>query len=313
MARTRTLVHADGTPVRVRRRRLIRFNLFDVFVVLFTVAFALVCFYPMWYVFLASITPYSEFIQNQVMLWFPRTIDFHYYVAVFSTDAFANALFISVAKTVLGTALSVLVTSMMAYAVSKTHIRGMSVINALVVFTLLFSGGLIPEYMLYRDLGLLQTFWVMVLPSVLSVFYFIIMRNYFAYAAPKELEEAAMIDGASEFRIFFQVILPTAKPMLAAIALFIAVYHWNDFYSYMMFVGNQPDLQPFAWILRRTLVDPSLMNQIRTQAAGAGLPVLPPIGLRMATIIIAMLPILLIYPFLQRFFSKGMMLGAIKE
>lgn len=307
------MTHSDGTPVKLRRRKLIRFNLFDIVVVMFTVSFAIVCFYPMWYVFLASITPYSEFIQSKLMVWFPQTIDFQYYIAVFSTEVFANALFISVAKTVIGTLLSVLVTAMMAYAVSKTHIRGMSVINALVVFTLLFSGGLIPEYMLYNQIGILRTFWVMVLPSVLSVFYFIIMRNYFAYSAPKELEEAAMIDGASEFRIFFQVILPTAKPMLAAVALFIAVYHWNDFYSYMMFVSNKADLQPFAWILRRTLVDPALMNQIRNEAANTGMPALPPIGLRMATIIIAMVPILLIYPFLQRFFAKGMLLGAVKE
>lgn len=312
MARTE-LLHADGSAVKVRRRKLIRFNFFDVFVVLFTVSFALVCFYPMWYVFLASITPYSEFIQSKLIVWFPQTIDFQYYVAVFSTEVFANALFISVVKTVIGTLLSVLVTSMMAYAVSKTHIRGMTAINALVVFTLLFSGGLIPEYMLYNQIGILRTFWVMILPGALSVFYFIIMRNYFAYSAPKELEEAAMIDGASEFRIFFQVILPTAKPMLAAVALFIAVYHWNDFYSYMMFISNKPDLQPFAWILRRTLVDPSLMNQIRNEAVSTGMPVLPPIGLRMATIIIAMVPILMIYPFLQRFFAKGMLLGAVKE
>ena len=100
---------------------------------------------------------------------------------------------------------------------------------------------------------------------------------------------------------------------LAAVALFIAVYHWNDFYTYMMFIANKPELQPFAWVLRRTLVDPSLMNQIRNEAANTGMPILPPIGLRMATIIIAMLPILMLYPFLQRFFAKGMLLGAVKE
>ena len=298
---------------RPRRRRRLRFNLFDVFVVAFTVGFALLCFYPMWYVFLASITPYSEFIQQKLMLWFPATIDFQYYTAVFSTQVFANALFISVSVTVLGTILSVLVTSMMAYAVSKVHIRGMSVLNALVVFTLMFNGGLIPQYMLYHNLCLLRTFWVMVLLGMLNVYYFIIMRNYFSYAAPKELEEAAMIDGAGEIRIFFQVIIPIAKPMLAAISLFIAVGYWNDYYTYMMFISNQPDLQPFAWILRRTLVDPNLMNQIRNEAASTGMPVLPPIGLRMATIIIAMLPIMMVYPFLQRFFAKGMLLGAVKE
>ncbi|MFD5224263.1 carbohydrate ABC transporter permease [Microbacterium sp. NPDC058342] len=290
-----------------------RFNWFDVLVLLLTVTFALICFYPMWYVFVASITPYDDFIRDKIMFLPPADPDFQYYKAIFSTPVFAQSLFISVIKTVLGTVLSLLITSMMAYAVSKVHVKGMKVINALVVFNLFFTGGLIPEYMLYNDIGMLRTFWVMVIPGALNIVYYIIMRNYFSYASSKELEEAARIDGANEVRLFFMIVMPLARPMLAAVGLFIAVIHWNDYYSYMMFVSNQPDLQPFAWILRRTLVDPSMMNQVRNEAMAVGMPAIPPIGLRMATIIVALLPILMVYPFLQKHFAKGILIGAVKE
>ncbi len=290
------------------------FNFYDIGVMAFCIIFAIVCFYPLWYVAVASITPYDQYASSGGMLWLPPlNPDFQYYQAIFATKAFTNSLWISVTKTVLGTTLSLLVTSSMAYAVSKTHIKGMKVINALVVFNLFFTGGLIPEYMLYKDIGLLRTYWVMVIPGALNITYFIIMRNYFSYSVSQDLEEAARIDGCNDVRVFFQIILPLSKPMLAAVGLFIAVINWNDYYSYMMFVSNKPELQPFAWILRRTLVDPSMMRQVQQGVSSAGLQLPPPMALRMATIICAMLPILLVYPFLQKHFAKGMMLGAVKE
>lgn len=288
------------------------FNFYDVFIVVFCVLFALICFYPMWYVAVASITPYDVFIRNKLLL-IPTHFDFQYYQMLFALPIFANSLIISVIKTILGTLLSLLVTSTMAYAVSKVHIRGMRVINALVVFNLFFTGGLIPEYMLYNGIGMLHTFWVMVIPGALNITYFIIMRNYFSYSVSPDLEEAARMDGCNDIRVFFQIILPLSKPMLAAIGLFIAVINWNDYYSYMMFVTNEPQLQPFAWILRRTLNDPSIMNQVRRGAQSMGFANPPPIGLQMTTVVVAMIPILCVYPFLQKYFASGMMLGAVKE
>ena len=142
----------------------------------------------------------------------------------------------------------VLVTSTMAYAVSKEYVPGMKPLNVLTVFTMFFAGGLIPTYMLYMDIHLIRTYWVMVLPYGLSVTYFIIMRNYFSYSVPKELEDAARIDGCNDIRVFFRVILPLSKPMLAAVGLFIAVGFWNDYYSYMMYIANKPKLQPLSLI-----------------------------------------------------------------
>lgn len=294
-------------------KRSLGFNFYDIFVLLFCISFAIVCFYPLWYVLVASITPYGEYVKGGLMLWPKTGIDLQYYKAIFNTKAFVNSMWVSVTKTVIATFLSLLITSSMAYGVSKVHVRGMKVINALVVFNLFFTSGLIPEYMLYKDVGLLHHYWVMVIPGALNITYFIIMRNFFFYSVPVELEEAARIDGCNDIGVFFRVVIPLSRPMLAAVGLFIAVINWNDYYSYMMFISNKTQLQPFAWILRRMLVDQSMMNQVRNGASALGLQLPPPMALRMATIICAMLPIMCVYPFLQKHFTSGMTLGALKE
>ena len=289
------------------------FNFYDVFVYAFCIIFALICVYPMWYVLICSITPYEEYIKGGLMLWPTGGVDLQYYQAIFSTKAFTTSMWISVSKTAIATVLSLLVTATMAYACSKTHVRGMKLVNALVVFNLFFTGGLIPQYMLYRDLNLLGSYWVMVIPGALNITYFIIMRNYFTYSVPKELEEAALIDGCTEVGVFFRIVTPVSRSMLAAVALFIAVINWNDYYNYMMFISNKTNLQPFVWILRRMLVDQSMMNTVRRGAVGLGMELPPPMALRMATIICVMVPIMCVYPFLQKYFTSGITLGAIKE
>ena len=237
------------------------FNFYDVFVLVFCIGFALLCVYPMWYVAVASVTPYSEFIKGGLMLW-PKGFDLQYYQAIFGTKSFLNSMWISVSKTAISTLLSVMVTATMAYGVSKTNVKGMKLINLLVVFNLFFSGGLIPQYMLYKDLGLLRNYWVMVLPGALNITYFIIMRNYYSFSVPRALEEAAMIDGCTEVGVFFRIVSPISKSMVAAISLFIAVINWNDYYSYMMFISNKTELQPYAWVLHRMLTDQTMMNQV---------------------------------------------------
>ena len=139
------------------------------------------------------------------------------------------------------------------------------------------------------------------------------MRNYFSFSVSRELEDAAMIDGCNEVGIFFRIVMPLSRGMIAAVTLFIAVINWNDYYNYMMFIGNKTKLQPFAWVLHRMLTDKSLMNQVRNGAASLGFTLPPPMALRMATIICATLPIVIIYPFIQPYFTKGMTLGAVKE
>ena len=277
------------TKPRKTMQQAIGFNFYDVFVVGFCVIFALICFYPMWYVLVASVTPYEQFVKGGALLWPNGGVDFQYYRMIFENSSFVTSLWISASKTVLGTLLSVLVTSTMAYAVSKVYVPGMKLLNVLTVFTMFFAGGLIPTYMLYMEMKLIRTYWVMVLPYGLSITYFIIVR------------------------VFFQVILPLSKPMLAAVSLFIAVGFWNDYYSYMMYIATKPTLQPFAWVLRRVLTDSAMMSQMRTGAVDIGAQLPPPMALRMATIICAMLPIMCVYPFLQKHFAKGVLIGAVKE
>lgn len=298
---------------KLTMRTKLGFNFYDVFIVVFCTLFALLCFYPMWYVLIASVTPYEEFIKGGLMIWPTGGVDFQYYQMIFSNSSFPRSMLVSFVKTGIGTALSLIITSSMAYAVSKTHIKGMKVINALVVFNLFFAGGLIPEYTLYMDMGMLRTFWVMVIPSTLNITYFIIMRNYFCYSVPGDLEEAARIDGCNDIKIFLRIIMPLSKPMLAAVGLFIAVIHWNDYYSYMVFIANKPALQPFSWVLRRILTDQTMMNNVRSGAVAVGSQLPPPMALRMASIICAMIPIMCVYPFLQRHFAKGILIGAVKE
>ena len=304
---------SNNRQPRRSMRQALGFNFYDVFVLVFCVGFAIVCFYPLWYVLIASVTPYEEFVKGGLMLWPSGGVDLQYYKTIFGNSSLVNSMWISVSKTVIGTVLSLLVTSTMAYAVSKSYVKGMKLLNVLVVFNLFFSGGLIPQYLLYMDLGLIRNYWVMVLPGALNITYFIIMRNYFSYSVPTELEEAARIDGCNDISVFFRVIIPLSKPMLAAVGLFIAVIQWNDYYQYMVFIASKPQLQPFAWVLRRILTDQTMMSQVRNGAMSLGAQLPPPMALRMATIICAMLPIMCVYPFLQKHFAKGMMLGAVKE
>ena len=182
---------SSGAAARRSMYTRFGFNFYDIFIAIFCIGFGIICFYPLWYCVVASVMPYEEYVKGGMMLWF-KGFDLQYYIQIFGTKAYVNSLWISVAKTVLGTVLSLLVTSTMAYAVSKSHIKGMKFINLLVVFNLFFAGGLIPTYMLYRDLNLIGRFLVMVIPGALNITYFIIMRNYFSFSVPKELEEAAL-------------------------------------------------------------------------------------------------------------------------
>ena len=296
-------------------RRVLGFNFVDVGVIGFVGLFALLSLYPMWYVFIVSMTPYAEYITRKLFLLPPLRPTFEYYDAIVigGREIFLRTMTISVVKTGVGATLAVCITAMFAYGVSKRYVMGTRTLNVLMVFTLFFGGGLIPSYLLLVQLGLIRTFWAMILPLVLNTGHFIIMRNFFSYSVPAELEDAALIDGSTEFRTFFLVVLPLSKAMIAAIFLFEAVFHWNDYYSLMMFV-REPKLMPFVSLLQKVLEDPiytlrSASGQVYVEEEG--LP--PPKQLVMTTIVLAMAPIMMLYPFLQRHFAKGILIGAVKE
>ena len=246
----------------------------------------------------------------------PRSPSFLYYYSIIvgGRDIFVQTMSVSFLKTFVGSTASVLVTAMFAYGVSKRYVLGTRTLNVLMVFTLFFSGGLIPTYILMIQLRLIDTFWVMVLPWIVNTGHFIIMRNYFSYTVPKELEDAALIDGSSEFRTFFTIVFPISKAMFAAIFLFEAVWHWNDYYSFLIFVKDT-SLMPFVYLLRRVLESPGYVMSSATGqrfVEDEGI-FLPPRQLVMATIVLAMVPVMMLYPFLQRHFAKGILIGAVKE
>ena len=268
--------------------------------------------YPLLFVLFASVSD-PQYVNSGALLLYPKGFNLLGYQQVFRDQRILIGYGNTIYYTVLGSALAVAVNMMAGYALSRDDLPGRGIVMALFVFTMYFGGGLIPTYMLYMEMKLIRTYWVMVLPYGLSITYFIIMRNYFSYSVPRELEDAARIDGCNDVRVFFQVILPLSKPMLAAVSLFIAVGFWNDYYSYMMYIATKPTLQPFAWVLRRVLTDSAMMSQMRTGAVDIGAQLPPPMALRMATIICAMLPIMCVYPFLQKHFAKGVLIGAVKE
>ncbi|WP_370866945.1 MULTISPECIES: carbohydrate ABC transporter permease [Paenibacillus] len=271
----------------------------------------LVCFvtlYPIWYVLVHSFNNGTDAMQGGIY-WWPRVPSLDNYRAVFENTGIMKAMGITVAKTVIGTAAHVFFTSMVAYAFSRRELAGRRVYMMLGTVTLFFSGGLIPTYLLIRDLGLLDSFWVYILPAMFNFFDLIIFLAFFR-EIPAGLEEAAKIDGAGDFTIFCRVVLPVSMPVVATIALFHGVYQWNDYFTGMIYINN-PDLQPIQTFLYRVVAQSS-SNQMLAAAPGGMAKNVTSQSIKLATMVVTTLPIVLAYPFLQKYFVKGFMIGSIK-
>lgn len=247
--------------------------------------------------------------------FFPREFSFENYLEVFKQSSILNAFGISVFRTVVGTIISVFLTAMAAYALKTRTLPGRKVITFIIFFTMLFSGGIVPYYLVLTELQLTNTIWVYIIPSLYSVWNILIMRTFFLQI-PDSIEEAARIDGCSEFQIFIRIILPMSKPVIATIGLFNAVAHWNDWFSGSFYVRN-PELKPLATLLQEMLTKQQTMADalLRNSGAYAMLEKITVTGdsLKMATIIIVVAPIIMIYPFIQKYFVKGVNIGSVKE
>ena len=214
-------------------------------------------------------------------------------------------------RTIVGTVLQLTVTSMGAYALSKRFFPHRSAWTFMIVFTMFFSGGLIPTYILIVNLGLMNSYGAMILPGLVSAFNLVIMRNYFM-SLPEEIEESCMIDGAGRFRIFFQIVLPLSKPILATVALWLAVGHWNSWFDVLIYITDDK-LFTLQIVLRRIIitgtqqmVDLNVSSEVMNQMQAS------PEGVKAAAIFVATLPILAVYPFIQKYFVKGIMIGSLK-
>ncbi|QSF47711.1 carbohydrate ABC transporter permease [Paenibacillus tianjinensis] len=226
---------------------------------------------------------------------------------VISSSTFIRAFGVSVGVTVVGTVISILMTALTAYPLSK-RLPGIPFIMVLFIFTMLFSGGLIPNYLLMRQLHLINNLWVLILPGMISVFNLLVIKSYYE-SLPEALEESARIDGAKTYTILFRIILPLSMPVIATIALFYAVGFWNDYFGPMIYI-NDTALKTLQLYLQDVVMDASAANAVNKSVDD--LMNMSPEGIRAATVVASTVPILFVYPFLQKYFIKGVLIGSVK-
>ncbi|TXK77407.1 carbohydrate ABC transporter permease [Paenibacillus sp. N3.4] len=290
------------------KRRTFKEAAFDQFNNLLMLAICFATLYPIWYVFVNSFNEGQDAMRGGIY-WWPRMFSVDSYLAVFANDGIMLAMGVTVAKTLIGTVIHVLFTAMVAYAFSRRELIGRSVYMIIGTVTMFFSGGLIPYYLLIRDIGMLDSFWVYIIPAMFSFFDLIIFLSFFR-EIPDALEEAAKIDGANDFKIFYQIILPVSMPVIATIALFHGVYQWNDYFTGMIFI-NKSDLQPIQTYLYRVVAQSS-SNQMVAATSGNVFKTVSSQSVKLATMVVTTMPIVIAYPFLQKYFVKGFMIGSIK-
>ncbi|MGM0879804.1 MAG: carbohydrate ABC transporter permease [Bacillota bacterium] len=285
------------------------YKVFNVFNHLFLITMSLICILPLLHVFAVSLSGKSAATANIVNLW-PVDFTLESYQKTVDNPAFIKALLYSVYRTVLGTGIGMAVIIFAGYALSKKYkeFKSRNGYMWFFVFTMLFSGGLVPGYILITNLGLINTIWALVLPPALSVYNMILMMNFFR-TIPGELEEAALIDGAGLFRILFYIHLPISMPALATITLFTLVGHWNSWFDGLIYMMDTSKY-PLATFLQTVVVQQDFSKM---SINPEDLENLSQRTVKAAQIFIGALPILLVYPFLQKYFVKGIVLGAVKE
>jgi putative aldouronate transport system permease protein len=280
-------------------------KIMHVFIVIFLLGFTAICLLPFLNILGSSFATSGE-ISTRAFILIPRTFTLSAYQYILSTPTIFTSIGVSLFVTVVGTFVAMVFTSFMAYALSRKYLHGRRFFNFLVVFTMLFSGGMIPSFILIQKLGLIDSLWALILPSAVSAYNMIIMRNFFQ-GIPDSLEESAKMDGCSNWGVFFRIILPLSLPSIATISLFYAVTFWNSYQGAILYI-NDSAKWPIQVLLRQIVIVSSGMN-----ADASAVDVVPPAqSIKMAVIIMSTLPMLMIYPFVQRFFVKGAMVGSVK-
>ncbi|HWJ77043.1 MAG TPA: carbohydrate ABC transporter permease [Niallia sp.] len=272
---------------------------------LILILIALICFLPFVNVIASSFASTQEVVSRRFIL-FPRTFSLDAYRYILSTPTIFKSLAVSIGVTGVGTLVSMVLTSLMAYGLSRKYLHGRGFINFLVVFSMLFSGGMIPTFLVVKALGLIDSYWSLIIPVAINAFNLIIMRNFFQ-ALPDSLEESAKMDGCTDLGVFWKIMLPLALPSIATISLFYAVTYWNTYMNAILYL-NDSNKWPIQVLLRQIVIVSSGM-----QAEGSSVDVVPPAQtIKMAVIVIATVPMLLAYPFVQKYFVKGALVGSVK-
>ncbi len=283
---------------------------FDMLNIILMVTICFLALYPIWYVLIHSFNDGNDAVMGGIY-WLPREFSLENYRQVFRNNEIVNAFFVSVMRTLIATAFHVVFTGMVAYAFLNKKLIGRKLYMNMGIVTMFFSGGLIPSFILAKNLGLVDNFWVYVFPTMFNFFDLIIFQSFFR-TIPGALEESAMIDGANQFTIFFRVIMPLSKPVFAVILLFNGVYNWNDFFMGVFYIIKNSDLHPIQTYLYKMIVA-SESSKVSMFSTGISQSAFTSTSLQMATMIVTTVPIVVIYPFLQKYFVKGMLLGSVKE
>lgn len=264
----------------------------------------------------SSLTDNNTLVANGYSFW-PEKWSLYAYEYIFNTgNSVLHAYGISIVLTIVGTLIALILTTMLSYVISRKRLPGRGVITFLVVFTMLFNGGLVPTYMVYAKIfNVKNTFMALLVPGLLmNGFNIMLMKSYFCTNIPDEILDAAYIDGATEFQAFYKVALPLAKPIVATIALFVGIAYWNDWMNGYIYITKNTDLYSVQNLLNRMMQNIQYLSQNSSniQQAGVGLNAIPTASVRMAMATVGVLPILVVYPFVQKYFVKGITLGGVK-
>jgi len=269
--------------------------------------FATLTTLPFLYILAASFASPAEVLASRFIL-FPKTFSLDAYLYIFSTNTIIRSLLVSIYVTALGTTVNLLFTVLLAYPLSRRDLQGRSMFMFLIVFTILFSGGMIPTFLVVKATGLLNTYWALILPIAISPFNLIIVKNFFQNL-PAGIEEAAKVDGCTDLGILFRIVLPLSMPVLATFGLFYAVGHWNSYFSAVLYISDANKWPLQVW-LRQIII--LAQGGIGDSEMFSEEFVPPSQTVKMAIVVISTVPILMVYPFLQKHFAKGVLLGSVK-
>ena len=295
----------ERLPLRPRRAsRETKIQGLDVIICTILVIYAALIIFPFWNAFVISISTEEAYLHSTLLLW-PTQLDLTSYQHVFADNNLWSGFGITMILLVGGTLYQLFFTVITGYALSRKKWTGKNFVMNMILVTMFFGGGMIPYYYLIRDLGMMNTIWVMIIPGAIDTFNMLLMRNYFA-SLPSEMEESAKIDGANDVIIFVKIFLPLSLPMLATIGLFFAVGNWNSWYNAMLFCPDNSKIWPLQMVLR------TMINKVSSNVEQPGVVEDFSQGLTMASIFFTIVPMMCFYPFLQRFFVKGIVVGAIK-
>lgn len=279
-------------------------KVFDVINYTFLGAVCLIMVLPFVNIISSSLTPLEDLVKNPFIL-IPTRVSLEAYSYIFSTNTVIHGLQVSVGITLVGTTLNILLTAMTAYPLAHQKLVGRKVLVSMVVFCMVFNGGMIPTFIIVKSLGLLNTYWSLILPTAISSFNLMLFKNYFQ-ELPQELEEAAKLAGYNDVSILFRIILPISKPLIATFVVMFGVEHWNSWFNAILYLNNSK-MWPIQVILRQIITGASQVGD-----AMGGTNTMPAATVRNCTIVIATVPILLVYPFLQKYFTKGLLVGSVK-